>query len=55
MRISWISDSGLRIETSQGLILYNHAPNALNKETQKDDILLLYFKMRKVKIYQEVK
>ena len=43
MRISWISDSGLRIETSQGLILYNHAPNSLNKETQKDDNTIVIF------------
>jgi len=43
MRISWISDSGLRIETSQGLILYNHTTDSLTKDTQKDDNTIAIF------------
>jgi len=43
MRISWISDSGLRIETSQGLILYNHTTTSLTKDTQKDDNTIAIF------------
>ena len=43
MRISWISDSGLRIETSQGLILYNHTSDTLTKESQKDDNTIAIF------------
>tara|TARA_B100001996_G_C18623787_1_gene578894 strand:+ start:76 stop:708 length:633 start_codon:yes stop_codon:yes gene_type:complete len=43
MRISWISDSGLRIETSQGLILYNHTSDTLTKEGQKDDNTIAIF------------
>tara|TARA_B100001996_G_scaffold342600_1_gene297324 strand:- start:499 stop:1131 length:633 start_codon:yes stop_codon:yes gene_type:complete len=43
MRISWISDSGLRIETSQGLVLYNHGPKSLTKDTQKDENTIAIF------------
>lgn len=44
MRISWISDSGLRIETSQGLILYNHDSKALTKDSQKDENSIAIFR-----------
>ena len=43
MRISWISDSGIRIETSQGLIIYNHASKALTPSSQKDENTILIF------------
>jgi len=44
MRISWISDSGVRIETSQGLILYNHDSKALTKDSQKDENSIAIFR-----------
>lgn len=43
MRISWISDSGIRLETSQGLIMYNHTPDVLTPSSQKDENTILIF------------
>ncbi len=43
MRISWISDSGIRIETSQGLIMYNHTSDVLTSSSQKDENTILIF------------
>ena len=31
MKISWIKDAGIRAETSQGLILFNHDENTLTE------------------------
>ena len=31
MKISWIKDAGIRTETSQGLILFNHDENTLTE------------------------
>tara|TARA_B100000941_G_scaffold283676_1_gene253457 strand:+ start:6617 stop:7243 length:627 start_codon:yes stop_codon:yes gene_type:complete len=43
MKISWISDAGIRVETSQGLILYNHDENTLNESSQKDENTIAIF------------
>ena len=55
MRISWISDSGLRIETTQGLILYNHASDSLTKDSQKDENTIAIFQNEENKKVSENK
>ena len=55
MRISWISDSGIRIETSQGLILYNHGSNALTTSSQKDENTIAIFPNQSEKANAEKK
>ena len=43
MKISWIKDAGIRAETSQGLILFNHDENTLTESSQKDDNTIAIF------------
>ena len=43
MKISWIADAGIRAETSQGLILFNHDENTLNESSQKDENTIAIF------------
>ncbi len=43
MKISWIKDAGIRAETSQGLILFNHDENSLTELSQKDDNTIAIF------------
>ena len=43
MKISWINDAGIRVETSQGLILFNHDESALNESSQKDENTIAIF------------
>ena len=43
MKISWINDAGIRAETSQGLILFNHDESMLNESSQKDENTIAIF------------
>ena len=43
MKISWINDAGIRAETSQGLILFNHDESTLNESSQKDENTIAIF------------
>ena len=43
MKISWINDAGIRAETSQGLILFNHDEKTLTESSQKDDNTIAIF------------
>ena len=43
MKISWITDAGIRAETSQGLILFNHDENTLDESSQKDENTIAIF------------
>ena len=43
MKISWITDAGIRAETSQGLILFNHDENTLDESSQKRRKYYSYF------------
>ena len=43
MKISWINDVGIRAETSQGLILFNHDESTLNESSQKDENTIAIF------------
>ena len=43
MKISWINDAGIRAETSQGLILFNHDESMLNESSQKDENTIVIF------------
>ena len=55
MKISWISDSGIRAETSQGLILFNHDENALSESSQKDENTIAIFLNEELKKLSEKK
>ena len=43
MKISWKNDAGIRAETSQGLILFNHDESTLNESSQKDENTIAIF------------
>tara|TARA_E500000081_G_scaffold149118_1_gene175571 strand:- start:940 stop:1566 length:627 start_codon:yes stop_codon:yes gene_type:complete len=55
MKISWIKDAGIRTETSQGLILFNHDENTLTELTQKDDNTIAIFLNEDLKINSQKK
>ena len=55
MKISWISDAGIRAETTQGLILFNHDENTLNDSSQKDDNTIAIFLNEELKTNSEKK
>lgn len=55
MKISWISDAGIRAETTQGLILFNHDENTLNDSSQKDDNTIAIFLNEESKTNSEKK
>ncbi|MFL2677128.1 MAG: hypothetical protein ACJ0HA_01555 [Dehalococcoidia bacterium] len=55
MKISWIKDAGIRTETSQGLILFNHDENTLTESSQKDDNTIAIFLNEDFKINSQIK
>ena len=55
MKISWINDAGIRAETSQGLILFNHNENSLTESSQKDDNTIAIFLNENLKINSQKK
>ena len=55
MKISWISDAGIRAETSQGLILFNHDENSLTSSSQKDENTIAIFLNEDLKKISEKK
>tara|TARA_E500000081_G_scaffold142831_1_gene162029 strand:- start:234 stop:860 length:627 start_codon:yes stop_codon:yes gene_type:complete len=55
MKISWINDAGIRAETSQGLILFNHNENSLTESSQKDDNTIAIFLNEDLKINSQKK
>ena len=55
MKISWISDAGIRAETSNGLILFNFDENALNESSQKDENTIAIFLNENLKKNSEKK
>ena len=55
MKISWIADAGIRAETSQGLILFNHDEKTLNESSQKDENTIAIFLNENLKKNSEKK
>ena len=55
MKISWIKDAGIRTETSQGLILFNHDENTLTESSQKEDNTIAIFLNEDFKINSQIK
>ena len=55
MKISWITDAGIRAETSQGLILFNHDENTLDESSQKDENTIAIFLNENLKKKSEKK
>ena len=55
MKISWITDAGIRAETSQGLILFNNDENTLDESSQKDENTIAIFLNENLKKKSEKK